>query len=96
MLQYTEFNVIHCVSYTGYILFNSLKTNMLTIMTKAIMFKTIMLKTIMMQAVETRQLAKENTFNTSFSSNGDRPPIQVMQHYDIVDEDGEFGDTGFR
>ena len=29
--------------------------------------------------METRQLAKENTFNTSFSSNGDnRPPIQVI------------------
>ena len=47
--------------------------NMMTIMTKTIMFKTTM-----MQAVETRQLAKENTFNTSFSSNGDRPPIQVI------------------
>ena len=30
------------------------------------------------QAVETRQLAKENTFNTSFSSNADRQtPLQV-------------------
>ena len=34
---------------------------------------------VLNQAVESRQLAKENTFNTSFSSNGDRPPIQVTQ-----------------
>ena len=53
------------------------------------MMKTIMFSIIMhndhddhVQAVDTRQLAKENTFNTSFSSNGDRPPIQVIEHYD--------------
>ena len=39
---------------------------------------TLMSKNDLRQAVETRQLAKENTFNTSFSSNADRQtPLQV-------------------
>ena len=39
---------------------------------------TLMSKNDLRQAVDTRQLAKENTFNTSFSSNADRQtPLQV-------------------
>ena len=39
---------------------------------------TLMSKNYLRQAVDTRQLAKENTFNTSFSSNADRQtPLQV-------------------
>jgi len=46
------------------------------------------------KAVETRQqLAKENTFNTSFSSNGDRPPIQSpeVSYSELVFSGGPLG-----
>merc|ERR1712172_313591 len=45
------------------------------------------------KAVETRQLAKENTFNTSFSSNGDRPSIQSpeVSYSELVFSGGSLG-----